>query len=293
MTSPFSLGLLAAGAVMLFVAGIATRRRERSVVSILVNESTSALTPSSRFLASVPVPASLVARAQFTTFARRLDAKLRLAGSANTVGTVITTMAAAGVIGAVIGAVVGLLAGVPFVLPALFGAAVGGVIPLASVHEHADRIRKAVTAGLPSLFDLLVLADSAGKTELDGVRMAAEQIGGPLGMKLQEVLAGSARLGASPVMLFQELANQTGNPVLEDFATTLALSTTYGGSDYASALRAQAQRLREDQQAAIERKVATMSTLLILPVGVFLLPSILLIMTGPEIGPLLHALKGF
>jgi tight adherence protein C len=132
---------------------------------------------------------------------------------------------------------------------------------------------------LPDFFDLLALGMSAGLNLEQAFFAAASQISSPPLRRLVDPLAVKFRLGVSPTQGFEWFRGQLGGGPA---ATTIGLlvQALGHGSPIESALREQAESLRRSHQLALERKVQTLGVRLLIPIGVFLLPALLILFFG-------------
>lgn len=294
----WSLAILAAASIAMITAGVTDIRRRNSIID-LVAESQSQATPLElpTILSWLPrrrqggiLDRILSARAAQQ---EKLDRKCALAQrpwgltgaelDRLTVGGLIVWPIAGGLVATLLGVlpIYGLLAGI---LPAL--------VPYATVDTKATRRRKVMAASLPDLLDLLAMIDQAGAgTELEGLRIAAGEIRGPLGEEIEKALARAVRLGASVEQVFVQLAADTQLVALDEFATSLAVSEQYGGGTYSQAIQAQAERLRTARKQEIEKKIAGLSSKMMVPLGLFILPAILLLAIGPTVPEFLKAFR--
>jgi Flp pilus assembly protein TadB len=290
--SPLALALAAALAVVSVFGALAVRKEERSLLTVITSASPP-LPRRLRWVGAIPLPRSLVARLHADP-ERRMSIANDLALSSNTSDLtpegLLYVSAAIALLVLAVGAILALVSRLPFplVLALAFFAAIA---PYAAIHSRAKAVRQRAERQMPQLFDLLVLADSAGQSEAEGMRTAATRLAPPLGPLLSAALIGSARTGQDPVVVVGQLAQLTGSPALRDFVATLRLTQRHGGASYASALTAQADRLRDTRRMMIERKLNQLATLLNLPLGLFLVGILLTVVAG-QLHTLMHGLAG-
>lgn len=178
---------------------------------------------------------------------------------------------------------------------AILGLVIGffaAFIPRIVVTRRAEARSKAISAALPVLLDLLVMADQAGLTEIEALRVAASETGGALGNEIDKAIARITKVGGDVETVFAQLAADTQISALEDFAVTLSVSQQYGGATYSQAIASQADRLRAEHRQELEKRIGQLATLMIVPIGIFILPCILLLIVGPTIPTIFHALAG-
>lgn len=297
--TPIFTALAAGISILLIIIGVEDYNREKSIVALLDDTPNTDTLPTPLRILPVARPNSYFARllASRKHIQDKLDRKLVLADRPwGLTGQELDRITLGGlVVWPIASILIFLLLGLSLPLALVIGIVFGGLaagFPWMVVDTQADTRKKALNRDLPQLLDLLVMADQAGATEIAGLELAAREIHGPLGEEISKVLARSVTLGGDIEAVFAQLGEDTQIEALEDFATTLAVSQRYGGSTYSQAIAAQAERIRDAHQQQIEKKIATLSTTMIIPIGVFLLPCIMLIIVGPTIPTMLHALGG-
>jgi len=290
MMSPLALGFVAALATAC-VFGAIVSRGERTAILPDINTPLISYPRRYRFLQRVPVPRKLIDAIATKERLAKIGNEIELAGNPLGLdGLSLISLSLSiffGVLG--IGAILAVLH--PAVLLIfLIAAVVFSIAPYGLIHHRALAIRRQIDQQIPQLFDLLVLADSAGQTEVQGLTTAAERLPAPLGPLLQQTLAAHQAAQATPVEVIERIANLSGSTPLDEFATTLRLNEAHGGKTYAATISAQAERLRTARQALLEKKVQQLITMLIVPIGAFFLPAIMLLILGGQINTLI---KGF
>lgn len=130
---------------------------------------------------------------------------------------------------------------------------------------------------VPEFFDLLSMGLGAGHTVEQAFVQAARNTPAK---KLRDVLlplADRLRFGISRDTLFEDLQKRLGS-----FGGALALlrHALKHGAPLERVLREQAEALRRRHQLALEKKAQTIGLKLLLPIGVFILPALLLLFIG-------------
>jgi tight adherence protein C len=149
----------------------------------------------------------------------------------------------------------------------------------------------ALRTGVPDALDLLVVCSEAGmglESALERVslemRHSNPAIAGALGKLLDEMRILPDRRDA-----FRNFADRTGVEGARRVATMLGQSIQYG-TPLSQALRTVAIDLRRERILALEAKAVRLPALLVLPLVVFIMPSLFIVLTGPAVLRLLDTL---
>lgn len=131
------------------------------------------------------------------------------------------------VVGVAIGGVAGLLLG------GLFGAFVAvfflALVPLAVLNSLAARRKRAFTAQLPDMLQLLASTLRAGYSLLQGAEAVTEQVDDPMGKELRRVL-GEARLGRPLELAFADSARRIGSADYDWAVMAITIQREVGGN---------------------------------------------------------------
>jgi tight adherence protein C len=192
---------------------------------------------------------------------------------------------------AVAGALISTLLGFTW-LPGVAIGLAAGFVPRGIVDSAADTATKEMNRRLPQFLDLLVLADQAGVEQVSALQLAATQTGGALGKAVGTAVMAIAAEKKDVTQVFGALAETTQVEAIQDLATALAISQKYSGATYSTAISAQAERMRIAYRQTVEKKINTLSTTMMLPVGLFIMPAILLIIIGPMLPAMARGLGG-
>ena len=159
---------------------------------------------------------------------------------------------------------------------------IGIVAPTAVLDRLAERRRERIRRGVPDALDLLVVCVEAG-VSLDAslLRVSRDmagihpQLAFELGQVVRKVSAGIPRERA-----LQQLPKRTGVEELRTLVASL-IQCERLGSSIARVLRINAETLRLRRKQAIEKQAAEAALKMMIPLGLFLLPAILIIAVGP------------
>lgn len=159
---------------------------------------------------------------------------------------------------------------------------VGFFVPDFAVADIRKRRQTAILRQLPSFMDLLTLSVEAG---LDFMAAISRVVGfakdGPLkdefNQMMKELQVGTVRADA-----LRNLADRVQLTELSSFATIL-IQADQMGSSIGPVLRSQSDMLRRSRFQRAERAGASATQKLLLPLVVFILPSIFIVILGPMI----------
>ena len=177
---------------------------------------------------------------------------------------------------------------------AIIGPALAGWrLPDMVVRRIANRRRRKLAEGVPDALDLLVICVEAGlglEQSLD--RVARDiQIANPI---ISQALSNTvAEMRVLPQMrdALDNLAKNTGLPAIKSVVTTLIQGIQYG-TPLSQSLRILSAEMRAKHLIALEERAARLPVLLMIPVILFILPSLFLIIGGPVAIQVMNVLGG-
>ena len=181
------------------------------------------------------------------------------------------------------------LLSVLLVLTAFFIAIAGPNAYLARRHRLLVRQFRLI---FPDLLDLLVVCVDAGLT-LDGafdrVRNEIGKRSAPLGMNL-ELMGAEMRAGRSMIEALGSLADRLDLDEADSLVSMLRQSIELG-SDVADSLRVFSDDMREKRLLRAEEAANKLTVKMVLPLGLFIFPVVLLVVMLPVMIKLLTVLK--
>ena len=152
--------------------------------------------------------------------------------------------------------------------------------------NRQDRISKE----LPYAIDLLTVAMEAGQDFGAAVRHFVNETGtGPLrqefGIMLQETSLNKSRIEA--------LRSMAARMQVEEFkaVVTAVVQSTEMGASVAAALKVQADEIRRARFHRAERKAARAPSLMLIPIALFILPSVFIIILMPVVMRMLDTMQ--
>ena len=215
----------------------------------------------------------------------RVGLKLVAAGMARTFSP--TEFLAAKVVfaaaGAVLGGLLGTLthsSGKAFVLAAVF--AVVGFIVLDLVANHRARVRREqMRADLPDVLDILAVSVEAGLSFDAALAKLSDHKQGPLVEQFQLVLSELA-IGENRSYALRRMADRLDIPELSAVVTALIQSEQLG-TPLGKILRTQASEARQRRRVAAEERAMKAPVKMVLPIGLFIFPSVFIVIIAPAI----------
>ena len=163
-------------------------------------------------------------------------------------------------------------------------AAFGFFLPRILLKRMIKERQRRIKIGLPDALDLTVICVEAGLA-LDQAMMrvgedlkhAHPELSGEFHLVNLEMRAGKPRIEA-----LQNLAVRTGADDIRQLVATLVQTDRFGTS-VAQALRVHSDSLRTERRQRAEEQAAKTSIKMIIPLVLFILPSILVVTLGPAI----------
>jgi tight adherence protein C len=144
-----------------------------------------------------------------------------------------------------------------------------------------------VSRALPYALDLLTVAMQAGQDFGAAVRFLVRE--GPRGPLSEEftVMLQETELGKARVEALKTMAGRIQLDEVSSLVTAVVQSTEMGSS-ITDTLRVQAEEIRRTRFHKAERKAARAPSLMMIPVALFILPSVFIIILTPVILRMTH-----
>lgn len=187
------------------------------------------------------------------------------------------------------------LAGLPAfaaIIGAIWGLALGWVLPAFVVGGRVKRRQKEIVKALPDALDLLVVCVEAGLGLNQALVRVAQEIGhvSPvLGEQLEltnlEIRAGTPREEA-----LRNLGERTGVEDVRSFAAML-IQTDRFGTSIADALRVHSDVLRTKRRQRAEEAAAKTAIKMLFPLVFFIFPAMFVVILGPAVIQVIRALS--
>ncbi len=169
------------------------------------------------------------------------------------------------------------------------GAMIGLLAPTAALDRITANRQDAIRKGIPDSLDLLVVCVEAGVALDAAVQRVARELklvhpllAGELVSMTRRISAGMAREQA-----MQGLYLRTGVDELRGLSSHMVQSEKWGTS-IVTVLRVYSEQLRRKRKMAAERRAATASTRMLLPLALFIFPTIFVVLLGPAMMRILN-----
>jgi tight adherence protein C len=175
----------------------------------------------------------------------------------------------------------------------IFCAGIGFILPNMWLNIASKRRGEAVRNGLPDVLDLMVVAVEAGlgldaaiqrvSDEMDTVHPAlAEEL------KISTI---EAQMGIPRAEALTKMASRTGVSEMRALVAVITQAEKLGTS-IASALRTQADSLRTKRRQRAEERAQKTAVKLLLPLILFIFPTIFVVLAGPAAIQLMRTFSG-
>ena len=140
-----------------------------------------------------------------------------------------------------------------------------------------------IKSEFPFFIDLLALSIEAGMDFLGAIDRISEKLSENSELRKElEVVVKDVKLGSSRKEALQGLASRVDLDVMVSFCATI-IDATETGVSVASVLKDQSEQMRAERFSEAEKKGATASQLILIPMVLFILPAIFLVIFSPMI----------
>jgi tight adherence protein C len=172
----------------------------------------------------------------------------------------------------------------------LFLAAGGWLTPGFVIQRRTEARIYRVDRGMPELIDLLVVTVEAGLSLAAAIQLAGERMRGPLGDELRIVIQ-EQRMGLTPVQALENMVTRCPTPAVESFVRAMMQGQVLGFS-VGQILRTLAVEMRKRRRARAEQQAQKAPIKMLFPLILMIFPSLFVVLLGPALVSVLHALKG-
>lgn len=176
------------------------------------------------------------------------------------------------------------------ILAALFLGFIGWFAPGFLVQSRAENRLHRIDRGMPELIDLLVVSVEAGLSLSAALQLAGERMQGPLGDELRIVLQ-EQRMGLTPVQALENMVTRCPTPAVESFARAMVQGQVLGVS-VGQILRSLAIEMRKRRRAQVEQQAQKAPIKMLFPLVFMIFPALFVVILGPAVISIFHALKG-
>jgi tight adherence protein C len=174
---------------------------------------------------------------------------------------------------------------------AFVGALIGFFVPDLFVNNMIQRRQQSIMIAFPDALDLLLICVESGMSIETAFTRVAAEIGTQSAELAEELALTTAELSYLPDrrQAFDNLAKRCGHPGVKAVATALNQAEKYG-TPLGQALRVTATENREMRMQEAERKAASLPAKLTVPMIIFFLPCLFIVIMGPAIIQIRHAM---
>ena len=146
--------------------------------------------------------------------------------------------------------------------------------------------KETIVQDMPLFLDIVTLGISAGLSFDSSLDLYCDRYQTPLARSMSKAQL-SWRLGVvGRAEALESLSQEYGIAALDRFASTVSEALAFG-TPLAGALERQAQVIRDEQRAQIEQEIERTPVKMLIPLATMILPSMLLSILGPLLGPAL------
>jgi tight adherence protein C len=170
-----------------------------------------------------------------------------------------------------------------FILPML-----GGLAPSWWLRHRIKSRREQVTNDLPDLLDLMTISVAAGLGLEQAMQVSCARFESPVCHELRLTLR-EMELGLSRGDALENMKLRTDIDDLVTFAVVLSQADALG-LPIGRVLQAQADEMRDKRRQRAREKAAKVPVKILFPLALCFLPAIMIIVLGPVVGPIKHAL---
>lgn len=182
-----------------------------------------------------------------------------------------------------IGAITGIVAGwaTGMLVPAVIAcSSAGALVPAHLLRKTSQRRIATIAAELPQMVDLISLGLSAGLTFDRALELYTGRTRGPLADELDEAERLARLRGIPRETALLRVAQDSGSAAFARFASSVSQAVRLG-TPLVAALDTQASDARASHRASVEERIARAPIRMIVPLGIFILPAMILIVIGP------------
>jgi tight adherence protein C len=173
---------------------------------------------------------------------------------------------------------------------ALFGLALGWVIPSFYLSRRASERLERVDEDLPELIDLLVVTIEAGVGFTASLRMAADRLGGPLGDELRLTIQ-EQNLGLSTLEALENWLSRCDTPGVRSFVRAMIQGERLGVS-IGQIMRNLALEMRKRRRQKAEERAQKAPIKILFPLVFLIFPAMFVIVLGPAMYTIADTFSG-
>jgi len=168
---------------------------------------------------------------------------------------------------------------------------VGGLLPDSWLAKRVRKRQAELRRSLPDALDMLVICVEAGL----GLNAAIQRVADEMALQHPELAREFSltiiqmRAGLETRAALQDMVERTGSEEIKSLVSTLIQALRFG-TGIANTLRVYSEEIRDKRLKAAEEQAAKVSTKMLVPIGLFMIPAFLIIAVGP---PLINMARNF
>jgi tight adherence protein C len=178
--------------------------------------------------------------------------------------------------------------GTKVVAAVVIGAVLGWAGPLVLVRRRARLRMTEIDRALPDLIDQIVVTLEAGVGFGNSLKLAADRGAGPLGEELRLTLQ-EQRMGLGLTSALKHMMERADTTNMRSFVRAVIQGETLGVS-IGTIMRNLAIEMRKRRRQAAEEQAQKAPVKMILPLVIFIFPSIGIVILGPAVIDIMHGL---
>lgn len=166
----------------------------------------------------------------------------------------------------------------------VIGVAVGLLAPTMLLNRLVDAQKTKIRRAIPDTLDLLVVCVEAGVALDAGLQRVAREVYMLHPLLAEELIGMTRRISAGMPreQAMHGLYIRTGVEELRGLASHMLQSERWGTS-IATVLRLYSEQLRHKRRMAAEKRAATASTRMLIPLTLFIFPTLFVVLLGPAV----------
>ena len=168
-----------------------------------------------------------------------------------------------------------------FVMLAIIAVFLGWMGPLVIVRRRARLRLERIDRGLPELIDLLVVTIEAGLAFSASLRVAAREMGGPLGDELRLTLQEQT-MGLAVSEALTNMLRRADTPAMRSFVRSVIQGESLGVST-GTIMRNLALEMRKRRRASAEERAQKAPIKLLFPLVFFIFPTLFIVLLVPAV----------
>ena len=167
---------------------------------------------------------------------------------------------------------------------------IGVLFPSMSLNGKIRKRQSEVLKTLPDIMDLLTVSVEAGLTFDSAISKVVEKMPGTLAKEFESVLQ-EIKVGKSKKDALYQMADRIGVQDLRSFVSAVIQADQLGVS-LGRVLRIQSEQIRQNRKQRIQEKAMKAPVKMLIPMVIFIFPSIFIVLLGPVVINIMKVLGG-